>query len=144
MQTIHHKLVENILLAAKEVHATLGGGFFESIYEEALCYELALRSIPSERQYRINIIYKDTTLNKKFISDLFVDKKVLVELKAVKDLTTIEENQLMNHLKLSNIQVGLLLNFGPKLTVKRRILPKAVQGPPTPGKPADPESLSLE
>lgn len=140
MATPHQKLVEEILKAAKEVHDTLGDGFLEQVYEEALFHELELRGIPSERQYNIDIIYKGITLDKKYIPDLYVDEKVLLELKSVKDLAMIDDSQLMNYLKVANIKVGLLMNFGARLAVKRRILTE-VTGKPTSGTPADQEKL---
>lgn len=133
MQTPYHKLTEDVLTAAKEVHQTLGGGFLEKTYEEALYHELAMRGIPSEQQYNIDIIYKGSILKKKYIPDLYVDGKILVEIKAVRDITIIEEAQLMNYLQIANLQVGLLLNFGTKLSVKRRILHHKVQGTPASG-----------
>lgn len=140
MAAPHQKLIKEILKAAKEVHDTFGDGFAEQVYEEALFHELALRGIPSERQYNINITYKGIQLDAKYIPDLYVDEKVLMELKSVKDLATIDDSQLMNYLRVANIKVGLLMNFGAQLSVKSRILAE-VTGKPTSGTPADPETL---
>ena len=140
MDTTTHALVDAIIKAAKEVHDTLGDGFMEQVYEEALFHELALRGIPSERQYNIDVVYKGIVLDKKYIPDLYVDETVLVELKSVKDLTTIDDSQLMNYLKITNLRVGLLMNFGSKLSVKRRIFEKGTGKPPQ-GTKADPEKL---
>lgn len=133
-------LVNEIILAAKEVHTILGDGFLEQVYEEALHHELELRGIPSERQYNIDISYKGFLLDKKYTPDLWVAEKVLVEIKSVKDISMIEESQLLNYLKVANLPVGMLINFGAKLSVKRRAL-SAPTGQPTPGTPTDPEEL---
>jgi len=134
-------LVEEIIKAAKEVHSTLGDGFLEQVYEEAMYHELTMRGVPSERQYNIDVIYKGIVLDKKYTPDLFVAEKVLVEIKSIKDLAIIDETQLLNYLKISNVPIGMLINFGPHLAVQRRIL-KDVIGAPTTGTPTDPELLA--
>jgi len=134
-------LIEEILKAAKEVHRILGDGFLEQVYEEALHHELTLRGIPSERQYNIDVAYKGIILDKKYTPDMLVDNKIIVEIKTVKDLAIIEETQLTNYLHIANMQAGVLLNFGKKLSVKRRILASPVIGEPTTGTPTDPEQL---
>ena len=138
----HQKLIAEIIIAAKEVHQTLGDGFLEQVYEEALHHELQVRGILSERQYNIDVVYKGITLEKRYTPDLYVDGKVLVEIKTVKDLAIIEEAQLLNYLKVANVQAGLLINFGAKLTVKRRVWTGAT-GTPTSGTPTDPEEMRL-
>lgn len=134
-------LVEEIVKAAKEVHSILGDGFLEQVYEEALYHELTMRGIASERQYNIDVIYKGIILDKKYIPDLFVEGKVLVEIKSIKDLAMIEEDQLLNYLKVANLPVGLLINFGQTLAIQRRVR-KDVTGPPTAGTPTDPKLLA--
>ena len=137
----HKDLMDEILKAAKEVHTTIGDGFLEQVYEEALYHELALRGIQSERQYNLDVVYKGIILDKKYIPDLIVDNRIIVEIKTVKDLTIIDETQLTNYLHIANMQGGLLLNFGKKLEVQKRILASKVIGEPTTGTPADPEQL---
>lgn len=139
----YNTLIRDIIVAAKEVHTTIGDGFLEQVYEEALQHELALNGIPSERQYNIDVIYKGIILERSYIPDLYVDEKVLVEIKTVKDITTIEEAQLLNYLKVANVPIGMLINFGTKLAVKQRVWPGAT-GAPTAGTPADPEELKQE
>jgi len=134
-------LMNEIIMAAKEVHTVLGDGFMEQVYEEALHHELTLRGIPSERQFNLDVVYKGIILDKKYIPDLTVDNRIIVEIKTVKDMAIIEETQLTNYLQIANMQAGLLLNFGKKLAVKRRILARQVTGEPTTGTPTDPEQL---
>lgn len=135
------RMVDEIVKAAKEVHSIVGDGFLEQVYEEALYHELALRGIASERQYNIDVIYKGIILDKKYIPDLFVEGKVLVEIKSIKDLAMIDESQLLNYLKVANLPVGLLINFGATLAVQRRAM-KDVTGSPTSGTPTDPKLLA--
>ena len=95
---LHSELTREIIGAAIEVHKTLGSGFLESVYEEALAIEFNLRKVQYERQKKIDVAYKGR-LAKQFACDFLVDRKVLVELKAIKTLTNVEEAQLLNYLK---------------------------------------------
>jgi len=117
------ELTSKIIGAAIEVHKQLGPGFLEYVYEEALAYELKLLKIPFERQFELDIFYKDIVIPKKYRADLFVDKKVIVELKASKKLTPNDEAQLLHYLKATKTKVGLLLAFGNyKLEIARRVM----------------------
>lgn len=105
-----------------EVHKTLGSGFLESVYEEALAIEFDLRKVRYERQKGIDVFYKGL-LAKQFICDFLVGEKVLVELKALKAITGIEEAQVLNYLRATGLEVGLLINFGEQsLKYKRLVL----------------------
>ena len=120
---LYKELTEKIIGAAMEVHRVLGPGFLEYVYEEALCYELRLRSIAFERQKEMDIYYKDHLIPRKYRADILVDKKVIVDVKATSGLTKNDEAQLLNYLKGTKMRVGLLLNFGKEsLEFKRRIL----------------------
>ena len=120
---LYEDLSYKIIGAAKEVHKELGSGFLESVYEDALCYELDILEIPYERQAELNVHYKETILEKKFRADLLVDKKVLVENKSIKKITVQDEAQLINYIKITGLRVGLLFNFGTtKLELLRRII----------------------
>ncbi len=104
-----------------EVHKILGAGFLESVYEEALAIEFDLRRIPYERQKPIDVRYKGRP-TKQFVCDFVVSNKVIVELKAIKGISDIEQAQLLNYLKSSGLDLGLLLNFGcTSLEIKRMI-----------------------
>ena len=118
---LHSELSRAIIGAAMEVHKILGVGFLESVYEEALAIEFDLRAIPFERQKLIDVAYKDK-IAKQFVCDFVVYGKIIVELKAIKGISDIEQAQVLNYLKASGLSLGLLLNFGSSsLEVKRLI-----------------------
>ena len=115
-------LTYKIIGAAKEVYGELGPGFLESVYEDALCYELELLHIPYQRQIDLDVNYKLAVFERKFRADLLVDEKVLVENKALKKITNNDEAQLINYLKTTELRVGLLFNFGAeKFEMIRRV-----------------------
>ncbi|MCF7954217.1 MAG: GxxExxY protein [Phycisphaerae bacterium] len=123
---LYSDLTGKIIGAAMEVHSNLGPGFLESVYEEALVVELGIRNLVFERQKDINVFYKEVKI-KQFICDILVEDKVIVELKALKQLTDIEYAQTLNYLKATGLKVGLLFNFGEKsLKYKRFIKEKSV------------------
>ncbi len=104
------RLAHGIIGAAIEVHRTLGPGFLESVYEEALCIEFAQRQIPFKRQHVINVAYKGHKVGESRL-DLFVDDQIIVELKAVEALLPIYTAQLLSYLRATKCQLGLLMNF---------------------------------
>lgn len=106
-----------------EVSNELGAGFLEAVYQEALGIELRSRALPFVVQPTINIAYKGRILTKVYVPDFVCYDQVIVEIKAIKGLTNIEQAQLLNYLKATGKPVWLLLNFGaPKLEWKRIIL----------------------
>ena len=118
---LYKDLTYAIVGAAMEVHKVLGPGFLESVYETALAHELDLRGIDYRRQPDVAVTYKGT-LAGEFRADFLVDDTVIIELKAIKQLTDIHEAQLLNYLRATGHRVGLLLNFGARsLQYKRRI-----------------------
>jgi GxxExxY protein len=122
-ELIYKEEVYQIVGAAMEVYNNLGCGFLEPVYQEALEIELASRKIPARAQFEFRINYKDRILQKTYIVDFLVYEKILVEIKAVSELTGHEEAQLINYLKASGLQLGLLINFGGKsLQWYRRVL----------------------
>lgn len=117
-------LTGEIIGAAMEVYNRLGPGFLESVYEEAMAVEISLKKIEFERQKELPVFYRDRII-KTFICDLLVENQVIVELKAIKALSEIEQVQLTSYLKAAKIEVGLLINFGGRsLTFKRMIFSK--------------------
>ncbi|RLT41321.1 MAG: GxxExxY protein [Chloroflexi bacterium] len=109
-----------IIGAAMEVHRRIGPGFLEAVYHEALEIELSARNVPFDSKARIDIRYRDRVLTSFFQADFICFREVIVEIKAIKDITTVEEAQLFNYLRVSKLSVGLLLNFGtPSLQKKR-------------------------
>ena len=108
--------------AAREVYKELGPGYLESVYEDALCYELDLIKINYRRQIELDIQYKQVTFEKKFRADLLIENKILVENKAIKRITNQDEAQLINYPKTTCLRVGLLFNFGAeKFEMLRRV-----------------------
>ncbi|HYM59313.1 MAG TPA: GxxExxY protein [Thermoanaerobaculia bacterium] len=104
-------VTEDIIGAAIEVHRALGPGLLESAYEECVCRELALRSVPLERQKVLPVEYKGVRLDCGYRLDLLVADAVVVEIKAVRVLEPIHKAQLLTYLKLGGWQLGLLINF---------------------------------
>jgi len=100
-----------IIGACMEVHATLGSGFLESVYQEALALEFDVRGIPYVKEEKLEIYYKDKTLSQYFIADFICYDKIIVELKAVKILDKIHTAQVINYLNATDLELGLLVNF---------------------------------
>ncbi len=110
--------------AAMEVYYKLGSGFLEPVYQEAMGIEMSLRQIPFEAQKCLKLFYKDVELRKEYFADFICYGQIIVEIKSVDRLTNIEEAQIINYLKITKKQVGMLINFGsrPKLEWKRYAL----------------------
>ncbi len=115
----HAELTEKIIAAFYKVYNTLGYGFLEKVYENALVIELRKQALEVVAQAPITVFYDDTVVGEYF-ADLLVAKAVIVELKAAKDLAEEHEAQLLNYLKATPHEVGLLLNFGPQPQFKRK------------------------
>lgn len=119
---LYKDLTHKILGAAMEVHRNLGPGFSEKIYENGFAVELNLQRIPYEQQKKITMTYKEHNLGD-YILDTLVDKKIVVELKALDKINEIHEAQLISYLKASGCKIGLIINFGkPSLEWKRILL----------------------
>ena len=93
------------------MHRNLGPGFLESVYQAALAYELKKADIPFEKEKPLPVLYEDIFLDVGFRCDFLVDKEVIVECKSVKEITPIDHAQLLNYLKVTKLQLGLLINF---------------------------------
>lgn len=112
----------SIIGAAMEVHKTLGCGFLEAVYQEALEIEFKKQQIPYKREEILNIYYKNEILKKHYLADFVCYDKIIIELKALAELSTDHESQVLNYLKATGLQVGLLLNFGAKSLQYKRII----------------------
>ena len=110
--------------AAFEVYNEQGFGLAEEIYQESLEIELELRQIPAQSKQELKTFYKKRPLKKRYVPDLFVYGKIVVELKAVSELLPEHEAQLFNYMRIARVSVGYLINFGHKDTLewKRFIL----------------------
>lgn len=116
---LYKELTAEIIRRFYIVYNMLGYGFLERVYEKALKYELEKTGFHIERQKPINVFYENELVGEYF-ADLLVESKVIVELKASEMLCENHELQLINYLKATDIEVGLLLNFGKKPEVKRK------------------------
>lgn len=110
-----------IIGAAIEVHNTLGCGFTEPVYQDALEKEFTLRNIPYEREKEFHILYKGEPLDKTFRVDFLCYDKIIVELKAVTDFSDVHYTQVYNYLKASNLELGILINFSKTKLIYERI-----------------------
>jgi GxxExxY protein len=106
-----NKLSKKIIGAAIEVHKIMGPGLLETVYEECLCHELFLRGIMFDRQAYLPVKYKGIIMPKGFRLDILVEGNIIVEVKSVSDLVLAHEVQIHNYLKLSDLKLGLLINF---------------------------------
>jgi len=104
-------LTDIVIGCAIEVHRALGPGLLESAYEECLCYELAARDVTFERQKNVPLQYKDVRLEVGYRLDLFIENRLVVELKCVEKILPIHEAQLMTYLRLTKVKTGLIINF---------------------------------
>ena len=114
-------LSEKVIKCAFEVSNVLGVGFLEAVYENALCFELKNQGICFERQKPVEVSYRDRIVGN-YVTDLLIENKLLIELKALSQITNQHEAQVMNYLKATGLKVGLLLNFGtPRLGIRRLV-----------------------
>lgn len=127
-------LTEKIIGAAIKVHKTLGPGFLESVYQAALAYELKKANITFEKEKTLPVQYEDIILEVGFRCDFLVDKRVIVECKAVNEVTLLDHAQLINYLKITNLQLGLLINFNVKILTKgiKRVVNSYTENPQRP------------
>ena len=108
--------------AVFEVNRVLGSGFLEKVYENALLFEIKKQGLKAEKQVPIKVLYKNHLVGE-YIADIFVEKKVVIEIKTVENLDKAHEAQLLNYLKATGLQIGLLVNFKhPKAEIKRMVL----------------------
>ena len=117
----HQDLTSKIIQCAYKVHNTLGFGFLEIIYQNALLIELLKAGLQAEKEKKIQVYY-EAQLVGDYMADIIVENKVILELKSVKDLHPAHEAQVINYLKATGIEVGLLTNFGQTVEIKRKIL----------------------
>jgi GxxExxY protein len=113
-------LTEKIIRIFYRVYNNLGYGFLEKVYENAMMIEFKREDVSAFSQYAIKVFYEDEIVGEYF-ADILVDNKVIVEIKATRNLALENEAQLLNYLKATDKEVGLLLNFGPKPEIKRKV-----------------------
>lgn len=121
MALLHQNVTEQIIGAAFEVYNHLGYGFLEKVYKNAMKVELNLRGVACDLESPINVYFKSTLVGEYF-ADLFVEEKVIVELKVAAKYNPPDEAQLLNELKATGIKVGLLINFGKEKVEFKRLV----------------------
>ncbi len=123
MNLIDEELTYKIIGCCMEVHKSLGKGFNEIVYKDALQYEFNKNKIPFEREREFQIVYKEITLPHKYFADFIVFDKIILEIKAIESITNSHIKQTLNYLAASKLKVGLIINFGEdSLKYKRVIL----------------------
>ena len=116
----YEELSKKIIAAAYHVHKQLGHGFLEKVYKNALAIELGDSGIKYVCEAPLNVMYRERIVGEYF-ADLIVEEKIIVEVKALSKIQPVHEVQLVNYLKATNTNVGLLINFGESVEIKRRI-----------------------
>ena len=111
---------DKVIRTFYKVYNHLGYGFLEKVYENALAYELQRQGFTTKQQYQVEVFYQDLRVGHYF-ADIIVDNWVIIEVKASEGLVEADEYQLINYLKASEIEIGLLFNFGKKPQFKRKI-----------------------
>ena len=120
---IHKDEAYFIIGLCMEVHNTLGKGFSEAVYSEALEIELEDNGVPYSKEEKFNIYYKGKSLSKKYYADFVIDNKIILELKAVEGISKSHIKQTLNYLAVSKLRLGLVVNFGEdSLNYKRVVL----------------------
>ena len=120
MELLHQNITNKIIKSFYEVYNILGYGFLEKVYESSLYNELISCGLSCERQKKIDVFYKEKLVGE-YYADIIAEEKVIIELKAAETICEEHEFQLINYLKATNIEVGLLLNFGKKPEIRRKI-----------------------
>ena len=116
----HGELSQKIIAAAHNVHKELGQGFLEKVYKNALAIELREMELTCDLEVPMSVLYRGLVVGD-YVADMIVDGKIIIEVKAVAELSSVHEVQLVNYLKATGLQVGLLINFGRSVKVKRRV-----------------------
>ena len=120
MELLHKDITDKIIKYFYEVYNILGYGFLEKVYESSLYNELISCGLSCERQKKIDVFYKGKLVGE-YYADIIAEEKVIIELKAAEAICEEHEFQLINYLKATNIEVGLLLNFGKNPEIRRKI-----------------------
>lgn len=120
---IHSEITEQIIGEAFKVYNILGSGFLEKVYCNALYKKLTEKGLDVKCEYPVKVYFEGEIVGD-YYCDIIINETVIVELKAIESLSKIHEVQLVNYLKATNLEVGLLINFGEKIEIKRKVLTK--------------------
>lgn len=132
---LHGDITALVIGGFYQVYNTLGYGFLESVYEKALKIELERQGVEIKRQWKLDVYYSNHLVGE-FYADLVADRRVIIELKAAENLHPQHEAQLLNYLKASDIEVGLLLNFGRRPQFVRKLFTNDLKKHSLPGRNA--------
>ena len=119
---LYERETYQIIGAMMEVHKTLGCGFLEAVYQEALAIEFEKQKIPFVKEKRLFLFYKGIQIEKFYIADFVCFDKIIVELKALSALTSTHDSIMINYLKATKLKVGLLVNFGERSLKYKRLI----------------------
>jgi GxxExxY protein len=122
MSLLFEKESYKIIGAAQEVHRELGSGFLEAVYQEALAIELTSNDIEFEKEKKLEILYKGTTLEKYYIADFVCFNKIILEIKTVSAIDNNHLAQVINYLKATGFNLGFIINFGAKSLEFKRVV----------------------
>ena len=120
MKLLHEEITEKIIKSYFKVYNTLGYGFLEKVYENALAIELRKNGLEVKCQFPISVLYESEIVGE-YYADIIVNDRVVIELKATKEISEENEFQLINYLKATKIELGLLMNFGKEAEYRRKI-----------------------
>lgn len=116
----HSELSKKVIAAAYKVHKELGHGFLEKVYKNALAIEMQEAGVKCAVEVPLRVLYRGKTVGE-YCADMVIEDKIVVEVKALSELNSAHEVQLVNYLKATGLSVGLLINFGKSVGVKRRV-----------------------
>ena len=122
MSLLFEKETYKIIGLTQDVHNELGSGFLEVVYHDALEIEFKRSKVPYKREFPISIYYKNEKLNRTYYADFYCYDKIIVEIKATKNITDIDYAQILHYLKATNKRLGLLINFGESSLKVKRII----------------------
>ena len=120
---LHEQLTEQVIAAFYEVYNTLGFGFLEKVHENAMAVALRKRGIKVEQQKPIDVLFEGEVVGQYF-ADLCVGEKIIIEIKTAEAIIDAHKAQLLNYLTATDMQLGLIFNFGPKPSFARKIMSK--------------------
>lgn len=110
-----NELAKIVVDVAYQIHRSLGPGLLESVYEAVMVHELRKRGVTAESQVPIPVVWEDVQLEVGFCADVFVERKLIIELKSVEQIAPVHKKQLLTYLRLADCRLGLLINFGAEL-----------------------------
>ena len=122
----HEEVTEKVIRIFYKVYNSLGYGFLEKVYENAMMIEFGKAGLVYVNQFPVKVYYEGKVVGS-YTADFVVEEKVIVEIKAIRELSVADESQLLNYLRCTDKEVGLLLNFGEKASVRRKVFDNSLK-----------------